>query len=80
MAHIKVPENLPGILGPMAFSPKTAKPLNALAEVLLRGPNSLSAADREMIAAMSRHRTIATSARMLMAPWSLTVWVEMKSW
>ena len=50
MAHIKVPDNLPGILGPMAFSPETAKPLNALAEVLLRGPNSLTPADREMIA------------------------------
>jgi len=50
MAHIKVPDNLPGILGPMAFSPETAKPLNALAEVLLRGPNSLAPADREMIA------------------------------
>lgn len=34
----------------MAFSPDTAKPLNALAEVLLRSPNSLSEADREMIA------------------------------
>src|SRR6202451_1524207 len=50
MAHIKVPEGIPGILGPMAFSPETAKPLNALAEVLLRAPNSLSAADREIIA------------------------------
>jgi alkylhydroperoxidase family enzyme len=34
----------------MAFSPETAKPLNSLAEVLLRGPNTLDAADREMIA------------------------------
>jgi hypothetical protein len=34
----------------MAFSPETAKSLNPLAEVLLRGPNTLSAADREMIA------------------------------
>jgi uncharacterized peroxidase-related enzyme len=50
MAHIPLPEGIPGILGPMAFSPETAKPLNALAEVLLRGPNSLSPADREMIA------------------------------
>src|SRR6185437_15540852 len=50
MAHIRLLEGIPGILGPMAFSPDTAKPLNALAEVLLRGPNSLSAADREMIA------------------------------
>lgn len=34
----------------MAFSPETAKPLNELADVLLRGPNSLSPADRELIA------------------------------
>jgi uncharacterized peroxidase-related enzyme len=50
MAHIRLPEGIPGILGPMAFSPETAKPLNALAEVLLRGPNTLAPADREMIA------------------------------
>ena len=50
MAHIKLAEGIPGILGPMAFSPETAKPLNALAEVLLRGPNSLSSAEREIIA------------------------------
>jgi uncharacterized peroxidase-related enzyme len=50
MAHIRLPEGLPGILGPMAFSPETAKALNALAEVLLRAPNSLPEADREMIA------------------------------
>jgi uncharacterized peroxidase-related enzyme len=50
MAHIQLPEGLPGIIGPLAFSPATAKPLNELAEVLLRGPNSLSRADREMIA------------------------------
>jgi uncharacterized peroxidase-related enzyme len=50
MAHITLPEGIPGILGPMAFSPETAKPLNELAEVLLRGPNSLSASDRELIA------------------------------
>jgi uncharacterized peroxidase-related enzyme len=50
MAHIRLPEGIPGILGPMAFSPETAKPLNAVAEVLLRGPNTLTPADREMIA------------------------------
>ena len=50
MAHIKLPEGLPGIVGPMAFRPETARPLRALAEVLLRGPNSLSSAEREMIA------------------------------
>jgi uncharacterized peroxidase-related enzyme len=50
MAHIKLPEGLPGIVGPMAFNPATAKPLNQLAEVLLRGTNTLSPAEREMIA------------------------------
>lgn len=50
MAHIQFPEGLPGIVGPLTFSPDTAKPLLDLAEVLLRGPNTLSSADREMIA------------------------------
>ena len=50
MAHIRLPEGIPGILGPMAFSPETAKTLNELAEVLLRAPSSLPQADRELIA------------------------------
>jgi alkylhydroperoxidase family enzyme len=50
MAHIQLPDGIPGILGLMAFSPETARPLNALAEVLLRAPNSLPAVDREIIA------------------------------
>ncbi len=50
MAHIKLPDGLPGIRGPMAFRPETAKPLNELAEVLLRSENSLSRGERELIA------------------------------
>jgi len=50
MAHINLPEGLPGIRGPMAFRPETTKPLNEFAEVLLRSENSLSRADRELIA------------------------------
>ena len=50
MAHITLPEGLPGITGPMAFRPETAKPLRALAEELLRGPNSLTSGERELIA------------------------------
>jgi hypothetical protein len=42
MPHINLPGGLPGILGPMVFRPETAKPLNELAEILLRGPSSLS--------------------------------------
>jgi uncharacterized peroxidase-related enzyme len=50
MAHISLPEGLPGIRGPMAFRPETAKPLNELAEVLLRSENSLTRGERELIA------------------------------
>ena len=56
MAHIQLPEGLPGITGPLAFSPDTAKPLLELAEVLLRGPNTLTSAEREMIAAHVSYR------------------------
>jgi uncharacterized peroxidase-related enzyme len=34
----------------MAFRPETAKPLNELVEILLRGPNSLTRGERELIA------------------------------
>jgi uncharacterized peroxidase-related enzyme len=50
MAHIQVPEDAPGILGPMAVSPESTKALRELVEVLLRGPNTLTPAEREMIA------------------------------
>jgi uncharacterized peroxidase-related enzyme len=51
MPHIDLPEGVPGILGPMGFRPETAKPLNELAEVLLRGDHSLTRGERELIAA-----------------------------
>ncbi|GAB3988783.1 carboxymuconolactone decarboxylase family protein [Spirosoma daeguense] len=52
MPHIRLPEGLPGILGPMAFSPQTTKPLNELAEVLLRtnASDTLTQGERELIA------------------------------
>jgi uncharacterized peroxidase-related enzyme len=50
MPHIALPEGLPGIRGAMAFRPETAKPLNELVEVLLRGPSTLSPGERELIA------------------------------
>lgn len=51
MPHIALPEGIPGIVSAMAFRPETAKPLNDLAEVLLRGDNSLTRGERELIAA-----------------------------
>ena len=50
MPHINVDDNLPGIRALMAFRPETAKPLNALANILLRDSEGLSMADRELIA------------------------------
>ncbi len=50
MAHIDLPPGLPGIRGPMAFRPETARPLNDLVDVLLRGPHTLSPGERELIA------------------------------
>jgi uncharacterized peroxidase-related enzyme len=51
MAHIPTPPGLPGIRGLLAFRPETAGPLGALADVLLHAPNTLSAGERELIAA-----------------------------
>lgn len=50
MAHIQLPENAPGIIGPMIAYPETERHLNGLAEALLRGASSLTPAERETIA------------------------------
>jgi len=50
MAHISLPEDLPGISGGFAFRPETAKPMRELAHVLLHESNSLTAGERELIA------------------------------
>lgn len=51
MPHIALPVDLPGILGPLAASTDTAKPLMALADLLLNKETSgLSRAERELIA------------------------------
>ena len=51
MAHINVPDDLPGIRALLAFRPETAGPLGALADALLHAPNSLPPGERELIAA-----------------------------
>jgi uncharacterized peroxidase-related enzyme len=48
--HINLPQ-LPGIVGLLVQYPQTAGPLNGLADALLRGPSSLTPAERETIAA-----------------------------
>jgi len=52
MSHIDLKNDEPGIRGLMVYSPETAKPLNELAEILLRNDeNSLSKGERELIGA-----------------------------
>ena len=51
MAHIDLGTAAPGISGLLEFRPLTAAPLGHLAETLLRGDNSLSRGERELIAA-----------------------------
>jgi uncharacterized peroxidase-related enzyme len=50
MPHIELPEGMPGIVSAFAFRPETATPMRALAEELLRGPNSLTSGERDIIA------------------------------
>ena len=52
MPHIHLPEGLPGIVSGFAFRPETARPMRELAEILLRGPSSLTSGEREMIATL----------------------------
>lgn len=50
MAHIELHNELPGIRGLMMYRPETARPMNELAEILLRNDdNSLSRGERELI-------------------------------
>lgn len=50
MPHISLPDGYAGITSGFAFRPETAKPMRELAEILLRGPNTLTSGEREMIA------------------------------
>ena len=56
MAHIALDEDLPGIIALWQFRPETAAPLKDLADALLRGPNTLARAERELIGAYVSNR------------------------
>lgn len=49
MPHIEIPEGMAGPRGLMTIRPETAKPLSELADVLMRGPSTLTLAERELI-------------------------------
>ena len=78
MAHIQVPEGAAGILGPMAISPESTRALRELADVLLRGPNTLTPAERELIARpTSLRRMIAASANSRTERRRPNTWAEL---
>jgi uncharacterized peroxidase-related enzyme len=51
MPHIELGNDAPGIRGLLRYRPDTGRVLSELAEVLLRGPGTLSRGERELIAA-----------------------------
>ncbi|GAB3272998.1 carboxymuconolactone decarboxylase family protein [Larkinella harenae] len=51
MAHIQVPEGVPGIRSLVMYRPDTGQHLYALVQALLRNESPLSEADRELMAA-----------------------------
>lgn len=60
MAHIHVPEGVPGIRSLVMFRPESGKYLYELAQVLLRGESPLTEAERELIAAYVSSRNECT--------------------
>lgn len=80
MALVPLPSHIPGIRGPLSVYPDTAPALLGLAQAVLRGPSSLSEAERELLAtAVSAEnqcwfcaRSHGAAARVLLddrAPW-----------
>lgn len=56
MPYIAVESHLPGVTGLLEYRKDTAAPLRELTQLLLRGPSTLSEAERELIATIVSHR------------------------
>lgn len=50
MPHIELGNDLPGIRSLLRYQPETGKLISEMAEILLRGPNTLERWERELIA------------------------------
>lgn len=55
MPYISVEPHLPGITGLLEYRQDSAAPIRELTQFLLRGPNSLTEAERELIATVVSH-------------------------
>ncbi len=60
MPHIPLEEHLPGITGLLEYRQDTAAPIRELTQTLLRGPSTLTPAERELIATIVSHRNECT--------------------
>jgi len=55
MPYIPLESHLPGITGLLEYRRDTAQPIRDLTQVLLRGPSTLSEAERELLATVVSH-------------------------
>lgn len=55
MPHIPLENHLPGITGLLEYRTDTAEPIRELTQFLLRGPSTLTEAERELIATIVSH-------------------------
>jgi len=60
MPYIPLEDHLPGITGLLEYRKDTAAPIRALTQVLLRGPSTLTEAERELIATVVSYRNKCT--------------------
>lgn len=60
MPYITLEDHLPGITGLLEYRKDTAAPIRELTQVLLRGPSSLTEAERELIATIVSHKNQCT--------------------
>lgn len=55
MPHIPLEDHLPGITGLLEYRKDSAEPIRELTQFLLRGPSTLTEAERELIATIVSH-------------------------
>lgn len=60
MPYITLESHLPGITGLLEYAKEPAQPIRNLTQFLLRGPSTLSEADRELIATVVSHNNQCT--------------------
>ncbi len=55
MPHIELEAHLPGITGLLEYRKDTGEPIRVLTQVVLRGPSTLTEAERELLATVVSH-------------------------